>query len=151
MIDQDKLTDFDFEILQFVSDHHRVRETSIPALSQPSAALQYRIDVLSTPDRKTYSGSSLSIPISNSSYLNRIYETVTDEYGFSHGNYTGFIEISELGVKALEEWHLANKKASRKLWEERLWKFAPLPISITALAVAIISLLQALHWIQLAK
>lgn len=69
----------------------------------------------------------------------------------SDGGYvhTGY-EITDIGHMLIEDYHEDVTEKWRIKWEDRAWKFAPIVISSLALIVAVISLLQALHRIDLA-
>ena len=60
---------------------------------------------------------------------------------------TDYFTISVEGIDYLER----RKALWRRMWEDRIFRLAPIVISIMALAVAAVSLLQALHWIHLEK
>lgn len=143
MIPLNELTDFDYAILEKVAGSSNITELALTEAFPEQTAVKLRIDSLSQMDY------DYPFPIPNTSYLQRIYNHIQNEYGADDNVYTGKICITPLGQKALEEWRLQKKKEHRKLVEWRITKYAPIIISIIALIVAIISLLQSLHWIHL--
>ena len=146
LIPANGLTDFDYEILEKVSKYPTIEERLLIESFPKQAAVQLRITFLSQSDyREILHGHRLPIP--DTSYIEHIYAHIQDESGADDSVYTGKLRITPLGLKVLEEWRLHENKRRWKLWEDRAWKF----ISLLALIVAIISLLQSLHWIHLEK
>ena len=145
MIPVSELTDFDYEILEKALEGTIQKQELIASFPNQSVA-KLRVETLSRQDYRKVPA-SFPPPIPNTSYLRKITMSEIGERPI----YTGEIEITELGKKALEEWRLQKKENRRKLLEDRISKFAPIVISIIALIVAITSLLQSLHWIDLEK
>lgn len=143
MIPLNELTDFDYAILEKAASSSNITELALTEAFPEQTAVKLRIDSLSQMDY------DYPFPIPNTSYLQRIYNHIQNEDGADDNVYTGKICITPLGLKALEEWRLQKKKEHKKLVEWRISKYAPIVISILALTVAIISLLQSLHWIHL--
>jgi hypothetical protein len=139
------LTVFDYEILEKVATSSPIEEAELIKTFPDQSVVKLRIDLLSKSDYEISVGHRFPIP--DTSYIEGIYDQRLDEFGANTFVYTGKLQITSLGLKALEEWHLHKIKSHRKLQEERAWKF----ISLLALIVAIISLLQSLHWIHLEK
>ena len=76
----------------------------------------------------------------------------SDTYYIQHSpTNTDLLELSAHGLKAWDDWKWQKKRDRQKILEDRAWKIIPIVISISALIVATISLLQALHWIDLAR
>lgn len=138
LIPINELTDFDYDILEKVAQHSIIDEIELVEAFPEQVAVKLRIEKLLQPDVE----SGIPFPIEGTAYLERDYIMKQ-----GRGIYTGKIQITPLGLKTLEDWHLRENKRRRKLWEYRAWKF----ISLLALIVAIISLLQSLHWIHLEK
>ena len=67
--------------------------------------------------------------------------------GYVHTGY----EITDIGHMLIEDQQGILQEKQKNKWEDRAWKLAPIVISVLALIVAVISLGQALHWIDLAK
>ena len=125
---KNEIDELDYEILSCLEDSPLNKDSLIASFPDQTAPA-FRLDRLC-----------------ESSHIAHVYE---DEFYGRSGStiYTGMVEITEQGLKALADWKLQRKKERRKLREERAWKF----ISLLALIVAIISLLQSLHWIHLEK
>jgi len=135
LIPVQELTDFDYEILEKVAVASAIEERELVECFPEQTAITLRIELLRKKDRhEGFHG--IRPPIPNTSYLDII---------------AGKLKITPRGLKALEEWQLRKKKHLQKLREDRISKFAPIVISTIALIVAIISLLQSLHWIDLEK
>ena len=64
--------------------------------------------------------------------------------------HTGF-SLTSTGYMMLEDYMLEHRITSRAKWEDRAWKLAPIIISALALIVAVTSLAQSLHWIDIAR
>jgi len=135
LIPYDELTDFDFQILLAVYEHQPVTLEDLAGILPGHHALNLRVEMLSRCDMMVLSRGP-ALPRPGTSYLESDGESIT---------------ITEHGIKAVEDWRLQCLKDSRALWEGRFWKLGPIIISILALAVATISLLQALKWIDIAK
>ena len=147
MISYDSLTDFDFQILDAVYQHHSITVSQLQALFPNQRALQLRLRLLATPDIEIYDH-GFSAPVENTAYL----ELDCSEIGMPYGDLeksVKAIQITALGIKTVEEHALHQQQIRKRLWEERIWKLTPICISILALIVATISLLEALHWIHL--
>lgn len=142
LIPVNELTDFDYDILEKVAQHSIIDEIELVEAFPEQVAVKLRIEKLLQPDVE----SGVPFPIEGTAYLERDYIMKQ-----GCGIYTGKIQITPLGLKTLEDWHLHKKKDRRKLLEWRISKYAPIIISIVALIVATISLLQSLHWIDLEK
>ena len=64
---------------------------------------------------------------------------------------SGTYVVTPTGEMLIEDYLLEHRQKQKAKWEDRLWKFVPIVISVLALIVATISLAQALHWIDIAK
>ena len=149
-IDYDELTDFDFQILNAVYEKQPISKKDLMLLFPYQKALDPRIETLATSERKEIIN-GFSIPIKNTAYLR--FETIETRGSCGENNVecTDKLLITELGIKTVEDWKLSKIQDSKQLWESRAWKLAPILISLVALIVAIVSLLEALHWIHLAQ
>lgn len=141
MLDKADLTKFDYQILQKVHDNPRILEDDLllmfPSVERKSNKL--RIELLSTPDYKHIN--QISIPSENTSYLNKIYIRCKDEMGFDTTEDTGELEISDLGIKTLEDYKLSNKIERRT----RLIYSVLAPITISIITNLVVSAIK-LYW-----
>jgi len=150
VIPTSELTDLDYEILEKVADAP-IQKQELIELFPKQNAVELRVKNLLQQDFRNIPASAFPIPIPNTSYLREITITEGDKWSIQKVTRTGRIEITELGKKALDDWHLQKEESRKKLREYRFWKIGPMIISLIALIVAIISLLQSLHWIHLEK
>lgn len=134
MISYHDLSEFDFQLLDTIYQNQPVSIEKLEDLLPNQRNIRLRLELLAEPDWASgFRG--MKFAISNTSYID-----------FDDAN---TVRTTALGKKAIEEWTLQEKIASKQLWENRLWKFVPICISLLALIVATISLLEALHWIHL--
>ena len=121
MIPFKELTEFDFQLLQKVSECQPVKLGDLSKLLPTHKAIKVRVELLSKPDQQEVSstvGVVKWLPISNTSYL------LNSDVG---------IKLTPLGVKALEDYQLQRKKEHAAKIIEYVWKFAPIIISLIAL------------------
>lgn len=147
MLDKADLTKFDYQILQKVHDNRRILENDLllmfPSVERKSNKL--RIELLSTPDYRHIN--QISIPNENTSYLNKIYISCKDEVGFDSTKYTGELEISDLGIKALEDYKLSNKIENHKYWIRSV--ITPIGVALVTSVITTIATLSIKQWLSL--
>lgn len=80
------------------------------------------------------------LSVQNSSYLSREFR----------GNDV-FFHITPIGKRALEDWKFQKDRIFKKLMEDRFLKIAPILISMTALILSVLALLQSLGWIDISR
>ena len=140
MIPVNELTDLDYEILEKLA-LAPMTETALTDSFPKQSAVKHRIQLLMDYDYDdsvvTFGG--VLFPKSDTYYIQ--YSTTN----------TDLLELSSHGLKAWEDWKWQKKHDRQKVLEDRALKIIPIVISISALIVATISLLQALHWIDLAR
>ena len=134
MIPYQDLSELDLQLLNAIYQNQPISVKELDSLLQNQHTVRLRIKLLAEPDWVP-GIRGMKFAVDNTSYVS------FDD--------TGAVRTTELGKRAVEEWHLQKKAASRKLWEIRLWKFFPICISLLALIVETVSLLEALRWIHL--
>lgn len=137
MISFNELKDIDIDILKFVLIHHPnpVSLNSIHQKFNNSKTIDFRINLLSKQDRKHLP--HMSIPIKNTAYLIPLYDDYQDELGITHQVSNGYVKITDLGIKAIEDYDVIQKRKYKQTLEDRFFKFAPLIISILSFLFSI--------------
>ena len=85
--------------------------------------------MFSTPDRKPFPYG----PITNTSYIRFDYETIRSDEGISRTHRTPFISITDLGIKAIEDYDFDYAERRKMRLEDRILRIVPIGISLVAL------------------
>lgn len=139
MLEYHQLTDLDFRLLEAVEGSGSIAVLDLLARFENRDTTSLRIDILSKPDR-LHVHPHIREPIPNTFYIEK------NGMGGS-----AILRITPLGEKALEEWRMESAARAKRTREERLFKTVPIMISLLALVLSIISLLQSLQWIDISK
>lgn len=133
MIPYNQLTAIDVNILKYLlaNRHRKVHFHEVLEEFNSFKSIEFRITLFSTPDRKSYPYAST--PISNTSYIRFEYETVRSEEGISKSCRTPFISITELGIKAIEDYDFDYAERRKMRIEDRILRIVPIGISLVAL------------------
>ena len=137
MLNFEQLTIFDFQVINAVYEHQPVSMSDLKELLPEQQALDLRVEILSTLDKKT-TFQGLPVYVNNTAYIN-------------HDKETDMLSITQLGIKAVEDWRLNDKSKADKTWEYRFWNIASIVLSVLALIIAGVSLAQALCWIDISR
>ena len=137
MLNFEQLTIFDFQVINAVYEHQPVSMSDLKELLPEQQALDLRVEILSTCDKKT-TFQGLPVYVNNTAYIN-------------HDKETDMLSITQLGIKAVEDWRLNDKSKANKTWEYRFWNIASIVLSVLALIIAGVSLAQALYWIDISR
>lgn len=128
MIPKENLTGLDYEILQFIAEHSPVLKTDV-LKAFPQSTTEIRLSEFATPKYRFING--IQIPVENTRYISLALsmEPSRTEIG-----------ILPLGQKLVEEYQYQKKLVQKEKTENRLWKLAPIVISLCSLILSIISL-----------
>lgn len=137
MLNFEQLTVFDFQVINTVYEHQPVSMSDLKELLPEQQALDLRVEILSTWDKKT-TFQGLPVYVNNTAYIN-------------HDKETDMLSITQLGIKAVEDWRLNDKSKADKTREYRFWNIASIMLSVLALIIAGVSLAQALCWIDISR
>jgi len=119
MLNFEQLTVFDFQVINAVYEYQPVSMSDLKELLPEQQALDLRVEILSTWDKKTiFQG--LPVYVNNTAYI-------------SHNKETDMLTITQLGIKAVEDWRLINKRKADKIWEYRFWNVLAITFSLIAL------------------
>lgn len=100
MLSPDQLESLDYKILRLVNKLGPMSESTIVQKMQSDTdSVKLRLSLLSTPSRHP----SKPEPLPNSCYLNKIWIATRDAEGATIYQYSGMMEITPLGIKALED------------------------------------------------
>ncbi len=130
MINYENLTDFDFEILEKVSQSSDLTVTTLTFLLPNQKAVPLRVYTLSKPDYLKLPEVAVSIPVPNFCYLSKLAGEK--------------LKLTQLGEKVLEDYHAAKRKDKRKLFEDRFWKFISCLALVRAFAPELKEILSAI-------
>ena len=119
MLNYEQLTVFDFQVINTVYEHQPVSMSDLKELLPEQQALDLRVEILSTWDKKT-TFQGLPVYVNNTAYIN-------------HDKKTDMLSITQLGIKAVEDWRLVNKRKADKTWEYRFWNVLAILFSLIAL------------------
>lgn len=131
MIPYNQLTVIDVNILKYLLANRNRKIHFYEVLQEFNSfkSIEFRITLFSTPDRKPFPyGAS-----PNTSYIRFDYETVRNEEGFSKSCRTPFISITELGIKAIEDYDFDYAERRKMRIEDRTLRIVPIIISLVAL------------------
>ena len=133
MIPYNQLTAIDVNILKYLlaNRHRKIHFHEVLEEFNSFKSIEFRITLFSTPERKSYP--YVSTPISNTSYIRFEYETIRSEEGFSKSCRTPFISITELGIKAIEDYDFDYAERHKMRVEDRIFRAIPIGISLIAL------------------
>lgn len=142
MIPASELQPIDYKILSYLNNHGRVKEDSLcNAIGTDHSATTLRISLLSTPDYTS------KVPVESTSYIKKIYNDLSDDASVSFldfftPQYTGYVEITDLGKKAIEDFTMAKHKEQRQYLIKSV--FIPAVVSfvtaiLTTLTISLIS------------
>ena len=114
-----ELTDIDVKILRFIKDHGSASLMDMECFMPEVTSLRYRVDQLSTPEyRKIH---SISLPLENTSFLEKDYATVTMENGETDYRSLGIYRLTAFGDKALQDYEHKHTTHKRELWLKNAW------------------------------
>lgn len=119
MLNFEQLTVFDFQVINTVYEYQPVSMSDLKELLPEQQALDLRVEILSTWDKKT-TFQGLPVYVNNTAYI-------------SHNKETDMLTITQLGIKAVEDWRLINKRKADKTWEYRFWNALAITFSLIAL------------------
>ena len=117
----DTLTDIDARILEYVSQHRSVHIDSIKKDLSDISSVEYRIELLSTPEYAYVSGFSLPIPKRNTSYLTEYQDFTLNGPLDINLQRTGYYQLTELGQKELQDYLYKKKTETKELWLKNAW------------------------------
>ena len=131
MIPYNQLTAIDVNILKYLlaNRHRKIHFQEVLEEFNSFKSIEFRITLFSTPDRKPFPYG----PITNTSYIRFDYETIRSEEGFSKSCRTPFISITELGIKAIEDYDFDYAERRKIRIEDRTLRIVPIVISLLAL------------------
>lgn len=131
MIPYNQLTVIDVNILKYLLANRNRKIHFYEVLQEFNSfkSIEFRITLFSTPDRKPFPYG----PITNTSYIRFDYETIRSDEGISKTHRTSFISITELGIKAIEDYDFDYAERRKVRIEDRILRIVPIVISIVAL------------------
>ena len=131
MISYNQLTAIDVNILKYLlaNRHRKIHFQEVLEEFNSFKSIEFRITLFSTPDRKPFPYG----PITNTSYIRFDYETIQSDEGISRTHRTPFISITELGIKAIEDYDFDYAKRRKMRLEDRIFRTIPIIISFFAL------------------
>jgi hypothetical protein len=131
MIPYNQLTAIDVNILKYLLDnrHRKIHFHEVLEEFNSFKSIEFRITLFSTLDRKPFPYG----PITNTSYIRFDYETIRSDEGISQTHRTPFISITELGIKAIEDYDFDYAERRKMRIEDRILRIVPIVISLVAL------------------
>lgn len=131
MIPYNQLTTIDVNILKYLlaNRHRKIHFHEVLEEFNSFKSIEYRITLFSTPERKSFPYEA----IPNTSYVRFHYETIRSDEGISKTHRTSFISITELGIKAIEDYDFDYAERRKVRIEDRILRIVPIVISIVAL------------------
>ncbi len=131
MIPYNQLTAIDVNILKYLLENRNRKIHFHELLKEFNAfkSIEFRITLFSTPDRKPFPYGA----IPNTSYIRFDYETIRNDEGISKTHRTPFISITELGIKAIEDYDFDYAERHKMRVEDRIFRAIPICISLIAL------------------
>ena len=131
MIPYNQLTAIDVNILKYLlsNRHRKIHFHEVLEEFNSFKSIEFRITLFSTPDRKPFPYG----PITNTSYIRFDYETIRSDEGISKTHRTPFISITELGIKAIEDYDFDYAERRKMRIEDRILRIVPIVISLVAL------------------
>lgn len=115
---RDNLTEYDYKILDFIHSKTKIHKDSI--LNQ-------------FPDKQFATISRLAKLKANHFICYEFKTVKASDDIFDTVIETGNISVPSNGLRALQDYECRKKSISKKVWENRFWKFAPITISIISL------------------
>ena len=138
MVDSKLLTEIDFQLLEYVQQSDGISFDDLVKNFRDRDTTEFRINQLAEGDLQIRPHGFISVQ--SSSYLSREFR----------GNDV-FFHITPIGKRALEDWKFQKDRIFKKLMEDRFLKIAPILISMTALILSVLALLQSLGWIDISR
>lgn len=138
MVDSKLLTEIDFQLLEYVQQSDGISFDDLVKNFRDRDTTEFRINQLAEGDLQIRPHGFISVQ--NSSYLSREFR----------GNDV-FFHITPIGKRTLEDWKFQKDRIFKKLMEDRFLKIAPILISMTALILSVLALLQSLGWIDISR
>ena len=138
MVDSKLLTEIDFQLLEYVQQSDGISFDDLIKNFRDRDTTEFRINQLAEGDLQIRPHGFISVQ--NSSYLSREFR----------GNDV-FFHITPIGKRTLEDWKFQKDRIFKKLMEDRFLKIAPILISMTALILSVLALLQSLGWIDISR
>lgn len=131
MIPYNQLTAIDVNILKYLlaNRHRKIHFHEVLEEFNSFKSIEFRITLFSTPDRKPFPYG----PITNTSYIRFDYETIRSDEGICRSHRTPFISITELGIKAIEDYDFDYAERRKMRIEDRILRIVPIVISLVAL------------------
>ena len=131
MISYNQLTAIDVNILKYLlaNRHRKIHFQEVLEEFNSFKSIEFRITLFSTPDRKPFPYG----PITNTSYIRFDYETIRSDEGISRTHRTPFISITDLGIKAIEDYDFDYAERRKMRIEDRILRIVPIGISLVAL------------------
>lgn len=131
MIPYNQLTAIDVNILKYLLDnrHRKIHFHEVLEEFNSFKSIEFRITLFSTLDRKPFPYGA----IPNTSYIRFHYETIRSDEGISKTHRTPFISITELGIKAIEDYDFDYAERRKMRIEDRILRIVPIVISLVAL------------------
>ena len=125
MLNFEQLTIFDFQVINAVYEHQPVSMSDLKELLPKQQALDLRVEILSTYDKKT-TFQGLPYYVNNTAYI-------------SHNKETDMLTITQLGIKAVEDWQLQYADKNKLLLEERTSRIVSIALSALSFLVAVLA------------
>ena len=131
MIPYNQLTAIDVNILKYLlaNRNRKIHFQEVLEEFNSFKSIEFRITLFSTPDRKPFPYG----PITNTSYIRFDYETIRSDEGISRTHRTPFISITDLGIKAIEDYDFDYAERRKMRIEDRILRIVPIGISLVAL------------------
>ena len=125
MLNFEQLTVFDFQVINTVYEYQPVSISDLKELLPEQQALDLRVEILSTWDKKT-TFQGLPVYVNNTAYI-------------SHNKETDMLTITQLGIKAVEDWQLQYADKNKLLLEERTSRIVSIALSALSFLVAVLA------------
>ncbi len=125
MLNFEQLTVFDFQVINAVYEHQPISISDLKELLSEQQALDLRVEFLSTYDKKT-NFQGLPYYANNTAYIN-------------HNKETDMLTITQLGIKAVEDWRLQYADKNKLLLEERTSRVVSIALSALSFLVAVLA------------
>lgn len=140
MVKASELQKVDYAILQYLHNHGKTKESDLPkALNKSEQVIKLRIKLLSTPDFLH------KFPVENTTYIDKEWIDIDDEDLFTRSEYTGFVSISALGEKVLEDSLLAEQDAKKRYIVRSV--LIPFAVSLVTAVLTTIATLCISKWL----
>ena len=132
MIPYNQLTAIDVNILKYLlaNRHRKIHFQEVLEEFNSFKSIEFRITLFSTTDRKPFPYGA----IPNTSYIRFNYETIRSDEGISKTQKTPFISITDLGIKAIEDYDFDYVERHKIRVEDRFFRTVPIIISLIALS-----------------